>query len=233
VDEKAPTKIELSNTEFITAISHYYRGEVSRANVWRTRLDVTTNWAIITTAAFLSFSFGSEKIPHFALILATMFVLFFLIIETRRYKYFDLWRWRVALLNENFFAPIISPGLEPLQQNWRELLSEEMQKSQFKMTFAEAFGRRLRRNYGWIFLVLGSCWVTKVSIHPTPLEEFSLSAIIERAAVFHIIPGWIVLSVGVLFNGLLLLMAVVSLRKRKEAVRIYPAGKSKFQLLNL
>ncbi len=101
------------------------------------------------------------------------------------------------------------------------------------MTFAEAFGRRLRRNYGWIFLVLGSCWVTKVSIHPTPLEEFSFSAIIERAAIFHIIPGWIVLSVGVLFNGFLLLMAVVSLRKRKEAVRIYPAGKSKFQLLNL
>ena len=232
MDDKAPTKIELNNTEFITAISHYYRGEVSRSNVWRTRLDVTTNWAIITTAAFLSFSFGSEKIPHFALILATIFVLFFLIIEARRYKYFDLCLCRVALLNENFFAPIIYPGLEPLQQNWRELLSKEMQHSQFKMTFAEAFGRRLRRNYGWIFLVLGSCWVTKVSIHPTPLEEFSFSVIIERAAIFHIIPGWIVLSVGVLFNGFLLLMAVISLKKRKEAVRIYPAGKSKFQLLN-
>ena len=175
MDDKTPKKIELNNTELITAISHYYRGEVSRANVWRMRLDVTTNWAIITTAAFLSFSFGSEKIPHFALILATIFVLFFLIIEARRYKYFDLWRWRVALLNENFFAPIISPGLEPLQENWRELLSEEMQKSQFKMTFAEAFGRRLRRNYSWIFLILGLCWVTKVSIHPTPLEQFSFS----------------------------------------------------------
>jgi len=233
VDDKASPKIELNSAEFITAISHYYRGEVSRANVWRMRLDVTTNWAIITTAAFLSFSFGSEKIPHFALILATIFVLFFLIIEARRYKYFDLWRWRVALLNENFFAPIISPGLEPLQQNWRELLGEEMQKSRFKMTFSEAFGRRLRRNYSWIFLVLGFCWITKISIHPTPLEEFSFSTIIERAAVFHIIPGWIVLSVGVLFNGLLLLMTVISLRRREEAVRIYPAGKSKFQLLNL
>jgi len=233
VEDKAPPKIELNNTELIMAICHYYRGEVSRANVWRTRLDVTTNWAIITTAAFLSFSFGSEKIPHFALILATIFVLFFLIIEARRYKYFDLWRWRVALLNENFFAPIISPGLEPLQENWRELLSEEMQRSRFKMTFAEAFGRRLRRNYSWIFLTLGLCWVTKVSIHPTPLEQFSFSAIIERAAIFHLIPGWLVLSTGVLFNGLLFLMAVITLRKRKEAVRIYPAGKSKLQLLNL
>lgn len=233
MEDKAPAKIDLSDTGFITAISHYYRGEVSRSNVWRTRLDVTTNWAIITTAAFLSFSFGSEKIPHFTLILATIFVLFFLIIEARRYKYFDLWRWRVALLNENFYAPIISPGLEPLQQNWRKLLSEEMQTSQFKMTFTEAFGRRLRRNYSWIFLVLGFSWITKVSIHPTPLDPFSFSKFIDRAAIFHIAPGWLVLSIGLFFNGLLFLIALTSLKRREEAVTIYPAGKSKMKWLNI
>lgn len=67
---------------------------MNRTNVWRTRLDTTTYWAIVTKAAFLSFGFGSREIPHFIIILASIFVLFFLIIETRRYKYFDLWRWR-------------------------------------------------------------------------------------------------------------------------------------------
>lgn len=233
MDEKNSAKIELNTSEFVTAISHYYRGEMSRANVWRSRLDVTTNWAIITTAAFLSFGFGSAKIPHFVIILATIFVLFFLIIETRRYKYFDLWRWRVALLNENFYAPIISPGCEPLQKNWRKLLCDELQHSQFKISFTEAFGRRLRRNYSWIFLVLGSCWITKISIHPTPLDRFSFSQILERAAVFHIIPGWLVLSVGIIFNGLLLLVAIMTLKDREEAVRIYPAGKSRLKLPNV
>ncbi len=232
MDNKVP-KTELTTTEFVTAISHYYRGEMTRANVWRTRLDVTTNWAIITAAAFLSFGFGSENISHLVIILATIFVLFFLIIEARRYKYFDLWRWRIALLGENFFAPIISPDHEPLQENWRELLSEELQRSQFKMTFIEAFGRRLRRNYIWFFLVLGLCWITKVAIHPTPMEYFSISEFVNRARIFHIVPGWLVLSVGLFFNVLLVLVAIYTSKAREVAVRIYPAGKSKDRARNI
>jgi uncharacterized membrane protein len=30
------------------AIAHLYRGEVYRSTIWRTRLDNTTNWAIVT-----------------------------------------------------------------------------------------------------------------------------------------------------------------------------------------
>ena len=48
-DNKAP---EFS-PESITVLAHYYRAEVYRSCVWRTRLDVTTNWAILAlTAAF-------------------------------------------------------------------------------------------------------------------------------------------------------------------------------------
>ncbi|MFQ5676250.1 MAG: DUF2270 domain-containing protein [bacterium] len=233
MEQKTSDRIDLDKAGLITGISHYYRGEMNRANVWRSRLDVTTNWAIITTAAFLSFGFGSSKMPHFVLILATIFVLFFLIIEARRYKYFDLFRWRVAILNENFFATIIEPSRKPLQENWRALLCDELQHSKFKMSFLEAFGRRLRRNYSWIFLVLAVCWLTKVSIHPTPIVDFELSQIIERAAIFHIIPGWLVFSMGILFNGFLLVVAIVTLKERDEVVRIYPAGKSKLKWPNV
>lgn len=223
MSELSPSKLKLSNSEFITAISHYYRAEMSRANIWRSRLDVTTNWAIVTTAAFLSFGFGSPHIPHFVILLATLFVLFFLIMEARRYKFFDLWRWRVVLLNENFFATVISPEMEPLQQNWRELLSKELQHSQFKITLVEAFGRRLRRNYSWIFLVLAICWVTKIIIHPTRATHFS--DILERAEIINILPAWFVLSTVVIFNGALLLIALLTAKQREEVVRIYPVGK--------
>lgn len=86
------------STSETTALAHYYRGEVHRMNTWRQRLDVTTNWAIITSAGFLSFGFGNKEITHFVIVLATIIVTCFLFIEARRYKYYDLWRWSGELL---------------------------------------------------------------------------------------------------------------------------------------
>lgn len=226
-----PVPEELSESDKLMATTHYFRGEMDRMNTWRRRLDVTTNWAIVTTAAFLSFGFGNKDVTHLVFILATIFVFFFLIIEARRYKYYDLWRWRIALLSENFFARIISPGRTPLIKQWRQRLSRDMQQSQFKISFGEAFGRRLRRNYGWIFFVLAGCWVTKVMIHPIPADD--ISEILERAGIFHLIPGWLVIGTGVVFNGTLLVWALVTLKQRKKEVTIYPASKSKFKLPNL
>ena len=31
----------------IGALAHLYRGELYRSTVWRTRLDATTNWAVV------------------------------------------------------------------------------------------------------------------------------------------------------------------------------------------
>jgi len=220
----------LPSAAFVTALAHFYRGEMYRANIWRTRLDVTTNWAIITTAAFLSFGFGSREIPHFVIILATIFVFFFLIIESRRYKYFDLWRWRVALVNENFFAPLLSSEIKPLHANWRRLLSHDLQQPQFKTTFHEAFGRRLRRNYIWIFGILDFCWVTKVAIHPMPVTD--VMQFMQRAGVYHLLPGSIVIGVGVIFNLVLVIIAFLTRKERGAVVRISPANKSTFQMSN-
>lgn len=203
----------------VTAISHLYRAEMSRANVWRTRLDVTTNWAIVTTAAFLSVAFGNEKMPHFIILLGTVFVLFFLIIESRRYRFFDLWRWRVALLNENFFSAVVDPKSDSVHAKWEELLSNDLKFTRFKITFIEAFGRRLRRNYGWIFIVQAICWLAKVSIHPTPAIHFS--DLVQRAAVYHLLPGWFMLGMGTIFNLTLLVIAVKTYKSRQRVVKIY------------
>src|SRR6478609_5998298 len=40
-------------------IAHLYRGEVYRSTIWRTRLDNTTNWSIVTMGIALSTAFSS------------------------------------------------------------------------------------------------------------------------------------------------------------------------------
>jgi uncharacterized membrane protein len=57
----APTPFEdypLTRIEYITALTHFYRGERGRADAWRVRLDPTTNWAVVTTGGMLSFAFS-------------------------------------------------------------------------------------------------------------------------------------------------------------------------------
>jgi uncharacterized membrane protein len=185
---------------------HYYRGEVQKMNTWRRRLDVTTNWAIVTSAGFLSFGFGNKDITHFVIVIATIIVTCFLFIEARRYKYYDLWRWRVDLLNENFFAVIISKDKYPLIPNWFEKLAEDLQQPQFKISSWGAIGKRIRRNYGWLFIVLALCWVTKVLIHPIPAENFT--ELVDRASIYHLVPGWLVITGGLVFNFALFVIAI-------------------------
>jgi uncharacterized membrane protein len=64
----------LRASEFTTAMVHLYRGEVQRANVWRQRLDSTTNWAVITAGAAISFALGSAFGHHGVIILNMLLI---------------------------------------------------------------------------------------------------------------------------------------------------------------
>jgi len=55
--------------DFHTAMAHFYRGEMNRLTVWHVRLDTTTNWAIVLTTGMTTFTLGSEKTPHYVLLL--------------------------------------------------------------------------------------------------------------------------------------------------------------------
>ena len=98
---------ELEPGNLVNAMVHLYRAEVGRANLWRNRLDTTTNWAVVTTAAALTFTFSAAENPHFLLLLVLMLVLTFLLIEARRYSYYALWYYRVRLLEIGFFGSIL------------------------------------------------------------------------------------------------------------------------------
>jgi len=205
---------QLTPSEFNTALVHLYRGEISRANTWRTRLDGTTNWAVLTTGATLSFAFSSPGNTHVMILLNSLLISFFLYIEARRYRYYDLWRARIRLMETEFFADLLTTEQATAPQAaWREMLSAELLQPHFAISMWEAVGRRLRRNYSWIFAVLVLSWMVKVAIHPTIARDWS--TIIDRAAIGPI-PGLVVLLVGVVFNGVLITFGVLTASKLRR-----------------
>ena len=89
---------QMRPSEFNTAMVHYYRAEITRTNVWRQRLDTTTNWAVVATGAAISFSLSSPNNHYGVLILNTLLVTLFLWMEARRYRYYELWSHRARLM---------------------------------------------------------------------------------------------------------------------------------------
>jgi uncharacterized membrane protein len=214
----------------VSALSHLYRGELYRSTVWRTRLDATTNWAVLTTGIALSLTFSSPAATPLPLLLTGLLVAVFLVIEARRYRFFDFWRVRAHVLEINFFGPILR-GLGPSVENgWNEILYRDYRAPHLHISFLEAAGRRLRRNYGWIFLIQVTCYVGKLLIHPVPIA--SIDELLQRAAIGPL-PGELVLLCGLVFHGTWVTVALVTHRRRRGARRPRPSPASTDQLLEL
>ena len=111
-DPREPALATSRELEFspaqIGALAHLYRGEVYRSTVWRTRLDSSTNWAVVTTGIALSATYSSAQASPLPMVLVGLLVSVFLLFEARRYRYFTVWRARARLLETDFFAPMIS-----------------------------------------------------------------------------------------------------------------------------
>lgn len=197
-DTLGPTKDHGFTTSEISALSHLYRGEIYRSTVWRTRLDSTTNWAVLTTGIALSASFSSPNASPLPLILVGLIVITFLIIEARRYRYFNVWRARARLLETDFYAPLLEGHGLIHTSEWAALLAKDLRYPRYHISYARALGRRLRRTYGWILLIQALAYCGKLAIHPTAL--LSVSQLWERAAIGPI-PGQAVVLMGLLFHA--------------------------------
>src|SRR6202140_5284018 len=163
------------NPADITALSPPYRGELDRSTVWRTRLDTTTNWAVLTTGIALSLTFSSESASPLPLVLVGLLVAPFLDIEARRYRFFDFWRMRAHVLEVYFFGPILRGRGIQVENGWNEILYQDYRVPNLHISYAEAVGRRLRNNYCWIFAIQVIAYVGKLLVHPAPvasLQEF-------------------------------------------------------------
>lgn len=208
---------QLKPSDFNTAIVHLYRAEVTRANVWRNRLDTTTNWAVITTGAALSFTFGSPASTPLVIILDTILTLLFLFIEARRYRYYELWAYRVRLIENQFYAKLLAPPFKPDPQ-WAETLAENLLHPRFNIGLLEAFGRRYRRNYAFLFWILALGWVMKIAIHPEPVHD--LDEFLARAAVGDV-PAWFVIGAGFVFHGALNALGLLTVAIRDSQGEVF------------
>src|SRR5436189_5315962 len=77
---------------YVNAMSHFYRGEMSRIMVWRQRLDVTTNWAITSTTAIITIALSTREVPHIIFFLNLAIVGVLLWIEARRCRFYVAFR---------------------------------------------------------------------------------------------------------------------------------------------
>lgn len=189
---------------FVTALIHLYRGEVARSTAWRNRLDNTTNWAVVATTAAISFAFAQPNTHHSVIILITIMVTLFLLIEARRYRYYELWSYRIRLIETDFYAAMLVPPFRP-REDWSNKLAESLLNPEFPISMLEAFGRRLRRNYIWIYIILGAAWFGKLALYPEGITH--ASELVDHSAM-GVVPGWLVLLLQILFNAAILGIAL-------------------------
>jgi uncharacterized membrane protein len=198
-------------------LAHLYRGEMYRSKIWRTRLDATTNWAVATTGIALSVSFGSPANSPLPLVLVSLMSIVFLTIEARRYRYFDIWRTRVRLMEVSMFVPLLRLEGVHVNKAWNRELADDYERLRFHITLWEAAGRRLRRNYSFLFAVQVVSYLAKICIHPQPVT--SLDDFWQHAAIGPL-PGQVVLIIGFLFHASLVLLAVLTLKGQQAAGRV-------------
>jgi uncharacterized membrane protein len=162
-----------SSSEFITLIAHYYRAEMARMAGWRDRIDRTSNWAITVVGAMLSVSLSTPT-SHQGMLFAMVLVLLLLVIESRRYRFFDVYRARVRRLERHYYAQVFSRTKE-IENDWTHTLSDDLKSPLFLISRHEAISRRMRRNYCWMFLILLLAWLLKITTphlkpHSTPVS---------------------------------------------------------------
>ena len=205
-----------NSMEFVNALSHYYRGELSRMMSWRDRLDRTTNWAITGVGAMLSVSLASSEAHHGVLLFAIVLVFLLLGIESRRYRFFHVYRSRVRMIERNYYARIFSPREMIDPAHWMSQLGDDLRLPRFSITLRQAMARRLRRNYSWLFLVLLIAWVLKTTTSMLqPKQGTVIPSFAEwfRNASIGYVPGWVVMIGVVAFYGWMLYIMI----KHREA----------------
>jgi uncharacterized membrane protein len=216
-------RLELENItrpEFINAMVHLYRGELSEATAWRSRIDTTTHWAIVLSATALSFVFADKSAERHVLIpIVSLFCTFLMLMEARRYRFFDIWRSRARMIEINFYRPMLDNTRTPMPE-WAETLAHDMEWPHFHMSWWEAVGRRLRRNYQWIYGILLGSWVVVLVSHPT--STTSLSEIASRAAIGPF-SGQLVFAGMALFYGSMAVLGIYSSRASHDKSHL-PAG---------
>jgi len=196
---------------YVNAMSHFYRGELSRIMVWRQRLDITTNWAITSSTAIITIAFANREVPHIIFFFNLAIVWVMLWIEARRYRFYDAFRARVRMLEAHFLVPMVMENRDLLQGEWKKLVCEDLILPSFKISRLEAVGRRLKRNYIFIFILIMVAWVTKIFLHASMTLD-GIPAFYRAMRVGHI-PSWLI---AFIFGGTFISVIAITIYVGKK-----------------
>lgn len=188
--------------EFNTAMFHFYRGELTRANTWRVRIDTSLNWAVLLTGASLSLVLSSGLYSHVIIPFVNFALLGLLLLESRRYMVYEVWSHRVRLMETDYFGAMLTATHRPAEL-WAGEVVDSLTQPTFTISFWEAFGRRFRRNYQYLFLIMALVWLAKLVMHPTTVTGWD--NFFARARV-GLLSGEAVVAIGLLFYTALFLM---------------------------
>ena len=209
---------------YVNAMSHFYRGELGRIMIWRQRLDVTTTWAITSSTTIIGAAFSFRDIPHIIFFFNLALVWIMLWIEARRYRFYDAFRGRVRMLESHFLVPMVTQNPKLLDGQWRKLVCEDLILPSFKISRLEALGRRLKRNYIFIFAIIMVAWTLKIFIHAkAPIHTFGE---FYRALAVEALPAWMA---AIVFFGTILSVAALFLsvsRSSSEEVSEFGSSNS-------
>jgi len=180
-----------------------YRGETDRMTSWRTRLDQTTNWAVVLVAAILTWAFSSPDNPHYVILIGVFGATGFLLMEAHRYREYDAWRNRVRTLQATVFADALSSTTSPGERDWRVRLSEKLRTPELEVSAVQAVIHRLRRSYFWLLLVLLLAWITRITV-------FETGETWRETASIYVLPGEVVAGTVVVFYAVVAGVVLVS-----------------------
>lgn len=213
-----PVMLPASTAERTNALVHYYRAEMGRMTSWRDRIDRTSNWAITVVAALLSVSLSTPDSHHGVLLFAMLLVSLLLAVEARRYRFFDVYRARVRLMERQYFAQVLAPPLQP-DPTWAQVLAADLRAPKFLISLSDAVTRRLRRNYIWMYLILLLAWlvkITSVKLQAASATDSRLQPVyrlLDNAALGPVAGGVVVIIIVALY----LWLAYFTLRPSRRA----------------
>lgn len=185
------------------SLIHLYRGEVGRMTAYRVRLDTTTNWAVITTAGLLGYAF-SDRGSQAILLGAMLLDYFFLHVEARRFRSFEIAHLRVRLLERFFFPTALGEARDP---SWRAYMIRELATPHLPLDRVQALGWRLRHNYLWIYAATLIAWLVKLDLGRSIAMDKTVWQYLDRARIENV-PGAAVFAAVLAWYAFLVVLAL-------------------------
>ncbi|GGM12238.1 DUF2270 domain-containing protein [Deinococcus aerophilus] len=198
-------------TNTANALIHLYRAEVGKMTAYRQRLDMTTNWSVVTSAGLASFALGDPGNSHATFLFAMFMNYFFLRLEARRFRTYEIAHHRVRIMERFFYPAMLGDHVDP---GWHQLLLAELGKPRSPMTRNDALGWRLGRNYLWIYAAVLLAWLAKLDLGQPKGYVLSFPDALSLADIGNF-PGWLVFLFVFSFYLYLIWLAL-------RAARTYP-----------